>query len=120
MKNRISFHLYNAILMLGLILVFHTPHIKTSVDYFNGEALLITSSHFVFPTESPVSLDMAYKDAICTVVELTHKVPWITKHLSSTPLTSLNPTLDVKPKHIFFEKPLTRFYLYLTNHILRL
>jgi len=115
-----SFHIYNAILVLGLVLILHTPHIKASVDYYNGAATISSSFHLVFPMESPNYIDLSNKEAICTNLDFTYKMPIVSKCIGHTYTSSLHSNLCFHLLCTISGKPLTNTDLYLTHHILRL
>ena len=120
MKNKMSFHIYNAILILGLVMILHTPHIKASIDYYNGEATISSSFHLVFPTESPKYIDLANKEAIFTNLDFTYKIGFVSKCIGHTYTSSLHSNSWFHLFYTLSEKPLTNNDLYLTHHILRL
>lgn len=120
MNNKLSFHTYNALLILGLILVFHTPHTQASIDYYNGKTSLILTSHLVLPSESPVSVDLLNKDAIQASIEYTCKATCFSKSLikPSTPTPVIN--FKIKSGYCLFKKSFTTTDLFLSHRAIRL
>jgi hypothetical protein len=82
MKNKLLFHIYNAILIFGLVLVFHTPHTQASVDYFNGKTSIVIASHVVFPAEPSVNGTIVNNEAIYTISDYTFKTQYLSKYLN--------------------------------------
>ena len=115
-----SFHIYNAILIFGLVLILHTPHIKASVDYYNGAAIISTSFHQVIPTEFPNLIDLTNKDAICSNLDFSYKTTFASKFFHHANSASPSINSEVYLYHTYSKKTLTIHDLYLKHNVLRL
>jgi len=82
MKDKLLFHIYNAFLIFGLVLVFHTPHSQASVDYFNGKTSIVIATHVVFPAESSEIETIVNNEAINSISDYTHKTQYLPKYLN--------------------------------------